>query len=150
MRAHRAISGFGPAMPIRMPVRYFRREELRPLEDCAGVRHWGVSLDRTMLTYFELDPNVRFELHRHDSEQITFVLEGTLFFEIDGRTSAVESGEVVAIPSRVPHVVFTGDAMVKAIDAWSPIVEEYVKIAEGFEAGDRLPNYRDVARVRIW
>jgi quercetin dioxygenase-like cupin family protein len=128
-------------------VRYFRREELRPLKDCAGVRHWGVALDKAMLTFFEVDPNTRFAIHRHDSEQITLVLEGTLFFELDGAATAVNEGEVIAIPSRVPHTAFTRASMVKAVDAWSPVVAEFERRPA---SRTPLPDFSRAARARLW
>ena len=85
----------------------------------------GVALKKTMLTYFEVQPNSRFEKHSHESEQITLVLEGELFFEVAERTVCVKEGEVMAIPSGVPHAVVTQDKSVKAIDAWSPVMEKY-------------------------
>jgi quercetin dioxygenase-like cupin family protein len=41
--------------------------------------------------------------HSHDNEQITYVLEGSLKFDIDGREIIVKSGEVLVIPSQMPH-----------------------------------------------
>ena len=41
--------------------------------------------------------------HKHENEQITFVLEGALEFQIDGRTVMVRAGEVLVIPSWMPH-----------------------------------------------
>lgn len=79
-----------------------------------------------MLTYFEVQPHSRFESHRHESEQITMVLEGALFFETNGKVIEVKAGEVIAIPSNIPHAVFTKDAAVKAVDAWSPVREKYL------------------------
>jgi quercetin dioxygenase-like cupin family protein len=46
---------------------------------------WAVALDKTMLTYFEVQPYSRFESHSHESEQITMVLDGELFFEYEGK-----------------------------------------------------------------
>ena len=86
---------------------------------------WGVSLDNTLLTYFEIDSNSKFETHSHESEQITMVLEGELFFEVDGDTICVGPGEVIAIPSMEPHAAFTKETAVKAVDAWSPVMEKY-------------------------
>jgi amino-acid N-acetyltransferase len=94
-------------------------------EDVPGARMWGVSLERTMLTYFEVDANSRFETHRHISEQITMVLSGELFFEVDGATHCIKPGEVIAIPSNVPHAVWTEKLPVTAIDAWSPVMKKY-------------------------
>ncbi len=86
---------------------------------------WAVALEKTMFTYFEVDPHCRFERHRHESEQITMVLEGVLYFEVDTRVVGVGRGEVIAIPAWVPHAVFTKDEPVKAVDAWSPVMAQY-------------------------
>lgn len=94
-------------------------------EDVPGARMWAVALKKTMLTYFEVQPHSRFESHSHESEQITLVLEGELFFEVSGRVVGVKAGEVIALPSNLPHAVFTREEAVKAVDAWSPIMEKY-------------------------
>jgi len=103
----------------------FPRDTLVLTPDVAGAKMWGVALDKTLLTYFEVAPHCRFDLHAHESEQITLVLEGELFFEFEHGTSCVKNGEVIAIPSHVPHAVFTLDKPVKAIDAWSPVMPQY-------------------------
>jgi len=41
--------------------------------------------------------------HSHEAEQITYILEGALQFELEGRTVTVRKGEVLHIPSNVPH-----------------------------------------------
>jgi quercetin dioxygenase-like cupin family protein len=106
-------------------MQHYTKEKLKLVEAVPGARQWAVSLDKAMLTYFEIDANSRFERHSHESEQITLVLEGVLYFEQDDRVMAVEAGEAIAIPSNAPHAVFTGETAVKAVDAWSPIRAEY-------------------------
>jgi mannose-6-phosphate isomerase-like protein (cupin superfamily) len=96
---------------------------LRP--DVPGARMWAVSLEHTMLTYFKVQPRSRFEPHSHKSEQITRVLSGELFFELLGVVHCVKPGEVIAIPSSVPHSVWTEALAVTAIDAWSPVMRKY-------------------------
>ncbi len=96
---------------------------LRP--DVPGAEMWAVSLHHTMLTYFEVQPNCRFESHSHESEQITMVLSGELFFEVRGVVHPIQSGEVIAIPSSLPHAVWTEALPVTAIDAWSPVMRKY-------------------------
>jgi len=91
---------------------------LRP--DVPGARMWAAGLNNTMLTYFEVDPHTRFEIHLHEGEQITSVIEGELFFELEGNTLRIGAGEVLAIPPGVPHAVFTAQVGAKAFDAWSP------------------------------
>lgn len=117
-------------LDLREEVVHATREALRLRADVAGARMWAVSLHRTMMTYFEVDPNCRFESHSHDSEQITMVLTGELYFEVQGRVRCVQAGEVIAIPSNVPHAVWTESNPVTAVDAWSPVMERYEPFAE--------------------
>jgi mannose-6-phosphate isomerase-like protein (cupin superfamily) len=53
------------------------------------------------------------------------VLEGELFFKFKDRIVCVKRGEVIAIPSNMPHEVYTQNCQVIAIDAWSPVMEKY-------------------------
>ena len=113
---------------INKEARYYPKEVLRLQPDVPGTKMWGIALEKAMLTYFEAEPSCRFERHSHESEQITMVLEGSLFFELeDGKIVEVNAGEVIAIPSNVPHAVYTGKKKTKAVDAWSPVMQKYAK-----------------------
>ncbi len=62
--------------------------------------------ERMMLAHVYLKKGSIVPLHHHDNEQLTYVLEGTLKFWIgseDGDEVVVRSGEVLVIPSNVPH-----------------------------------------------
>jgi quercetin dioxygenase-like cupin family protein len=106
-------------------AKYYPKEKLnlKPVVD--GARMWGVALEKTLLTYFEIEPHSEFALHRHESEQITMVLEGELFFRVDGREIKVGQGEVIALPANVEHGAFTRETPARAVDAWSPVMEKY-------------------------
>ena len=41
--------------------------------------------------------------HSHHNEQLTYILEGALRFWIDGKVIDVKAGEVLTIPSNMPH-----------------------------------------------
>ena len=102
-------------------VQKYSKEALQLKKDISGVKMFAVSLEKTMLTYFEAEMNCRFEKHCHESEQITMVLEGELYFEAKNKVIHLISGEPIAIPSNIEHAVFTKELPVKAVDAWSPI-----------------------------
>lgn len=106
-------------------IKYYPKKNLQLLDDIPGARQWAVSLINTMLTYFEVDPNCTFDSHSHESEQITMVLEGVLYFEHGESIFEVKAGETIAISSNIPHAVFTREAAVKAVDAWSPVMDKY-------------------------
>jgi quercetin dioxygenase-like cupin family protein len=42
-------------------------------------------------------------MHQHESEQMTYVLQGALRMHVAGEELTVREGEVVHIPSRLPH-----------------------------------------------
>lgn len=93
-----------------------------------GARMWAVGLENTMFTYFELEPNTIFPEHSHEAEQITMVLEGELIFAYEGQEVTLGPGDVVAIPSNAVHSAHTGKGRCRAVDAWSPVREEYLSV----------------------
>ena len=106
-------------------IRYYPKDKLQLEQDVPGAKMWAVALEKAMLTYFEVEANSHFDMHKHEGEQITLVLEGTLYFEMSDKTISVKEGDVIAIPSNIKHAVFTKDKFVRAVDAWSPVREEY-------------------------
>lgn len=107
---------------------HYSRAALAMRPDVAGAAYWAVALEQTMLTRFEVKPGARFERHAHDAEQITMVLQGSLTFEFDDQPSInVGPGEVVAIPSGLPHTVSAGLNGADAVDAWSPPRDEFAR-----------------------
>ena len=59
-------------------------------------------------------------LHHHESEQISLILQGAMTFELEGRQVTVRAGEVLVIPSNVPHSALAIEDAV-GIDVFSPI-----------------------------
>lgn len=63
--------------------------------------------------------------HQHESEQVTYILEGALKFELEGREVVVRTGEVLRIPSFVPHrAVALEDTF--DLDVFSPIRHDWL------------------------
>jgi quercetin dioxygenase-like cupin family protein len=74
-------------------------EHLNPLIDRQFV--YG---ERTMLARLELRKGAVVPEHSHENEQITYILEGALRFTMGGgRVLTVGAGEVLVIPSHMPH-----------------------------------------------
>lgn len=87
-------------------VRRFRWEDLEKerLSDRIGRRM--ITAERTMLTHVYLAKGAVVPMHSHENEQITYVLEGALRFWIrdeDSEPIDVRAGEVLVLPSWVPH-----------------------------------------------
>ena len=62
--------------------------------------------------------------HQHLHEQIMHVVEGDFEFTLDGETKICKPGDIVHIPSNLPH---SGKAITpcKLMDVFSPAREEY-------------------------
>ena len=65
-----------------------------------------ISSDRMMIAHVHLKKGDDVPLHHHENEQLTYILSGALhfWFGADGKEEiTVRAGEVVVIPSNVPH-----------------------------------------------
>jgi quercetin dioxygenase-like cupin family protein len=62
-----------------------------------------VTGERSMLARIILRQGCVVPLHSHENEQISYVLEGALKFLIQDQEITVRAGEVLVIPSQVPH-----------------------------------------------
>ena len=52
----------------------------------------------------EFDPGVRFPKHKHPGEEIIYVLEGTLEYEVEGRAPVtLKAGDVLFVPAGAVH-----------------------------------------------
>lgn len=107
-------------------IKVYRKSDLPLRPAVSGAKMWAVGLDKSMLTFFEMEPNTQFADHSHEAEQITLVLEGELSFSYGGETVTLKPGEVIAIPSNVKHSARTGSMSCRAVDAWSPVRKEYL------------------------
>jgi mannose-6-phosphate isomerase-like protein (cupin superfamily) len=107
-------------------IKVYRKNDLPLKPAVAGARMWAVGLDKSMLTYFEMEPDTQFPEHSHEAEQITLVLEGELTFTYGNVNVMLGPGEVIAIPSNERHAVRSGKALCKAVDAWSPVRNDYL------------------------
>ena len=79
-----------------------------------------VTGEKAMLAQVFLAKGCVVPLHQHESEQLSYIVEGALKFELEGREVVVRAGEVLVIPSNVPHsAVALEDTM--DFDIFSPI-----------------------------
>ncbi len=56
-----------------------------------------------MLAQFYLKKGALVPMHAHDSEQMTYVLQGALMLLVDGEEMVVREGEVLIVPTQVEH-----------------------------------------------
>jgi quercetin dioxygenase-like cupin family protein len=84
-----------------------------------------ISGDKAMVAQVFLAKGAIVPEHHHESEQLTYILEGALEFHIDGKTVVVKAGEVLRIPSHMPHeAVALEDTL--DLDIFSPIRHDWL------------------------
>lgn len=107
-------------------MNFFRESDLKAKQVLEGITLRAVAGDKTMMTFFEFEPNAIIPSHKHPHEQITYVIEGEIAFTVDGETKALKKGDGVVIYSNHEHSARVLNKPAKAVDAWHPIREDYI------------------------
>jgi quercetin dioxygenase-like cupin family protein len=84
--------------------------------------------DRMMLAHVYLKKGCIVPKHSHENEQLTYILEGALKFSIGEDGSAeitVRAGEVLLIPSNVPHMAEALEETLD-VDVFSPPRQDWL------------------------
>ncbi|MCL4322085.1 MAG: cupin domain-containing protein [Deltaproteobacteria bacterium] len=100
-------------------------KDIKPKEPVKGISIRSVYLEKAMLTRMEFEPGSVIPEHRHPHEQITYILEGKMDMIVDGVEKTVSMGDAVTIPSNVLHSARIPDEFTVAVDAWSPVRDDY-------------------------
>jgi quercetin dioxygenase-like cupin family protein len=93
-------------MKTESRVRLFRWNDIPKEQVTDRLSRRLVTGERMMLAHVYLDKGCIVPKHSHENEQLTYILEGALRFWIgeDGSEElVVRAGEVLHIPSNVPH-----------------------------------------------
>jgi quercetin dioxygenase-like cupin family protein len=75
-------------------------------------------------------------LHSHHNEQFSYILEGALKFWIDGKEIVVNAGEVLTIPSHIPHKAEALEDTVD-LDIFNPPRADWINKTDQYLRGDK-------------
>jgi quercetin dioxygenase-like cupin family protein len=106
-------------------VRQYRWDEIAPEKVTEMISRKIVTGEREMLAQVSLKKGAIVPQHEHEAEQLTYILQGSLRFIINGDETIVREGEVLHIPSRVPHQAEALDDTVE-LDVFSPIRQDWL------------------------
>ncbi len=76
--------------------------------------------ERAMLAQISIAKDGVVPLHHHESEQLSYCVKGALKFELEGKEIVVRAGQVLVIPSNVPHSAVALEDFL-GFDVFSPI-----------------------------
>jgi len=81
--------------------------------------------DRIMMSHVILKKGSVVPAHKHENEQITYILRGMLKFEVNGKDIVLREGDVLHIPSNVVHsAVALEDTL--DLDVFSPPRQDWL------------------------
>jgi quercetin dioxygenase-like cupin family protein len=107
-------------------------EQLKP-----GLTRKLVSSERMMIAHVYFKKGQEVPQHSHENEQLTYILEGSLKFWFGAEGSqevTVRSGEVIVIPSYLPHrAVALEDTL--DVDVFCPPREDWLNGTDSYLRG---------------
>ncbi len=113
-------------------VRLHRWDEIALEKITEMISRKVVPGDRSTLAQVYVKRGALVPMHEHESEQMTYVLQGALRIQVAGEELIVREGEVVHIPARLPHQAEALEDTLE-LDFFSPPRREW----ESAEAGGR-------------
>ena len=93
-----------------------------------GLARRLVTGERMMIAHVYIKKGVDVPRHSHENEQLTYVLEGALKFWFganDERELLVRAGEVIVIPSHLPHRALAIEDTLD-VDVFSPPRQDWL------------------------
>jgi quercetin dioxygenase-like cupin family protein len=87
--------------------------------------------NKLMLARVFLKKGAHVPEHHHHNEQVTYILEGALKFAIDGKEIVVRAGEVLCIPSDMPHEAWALEDTLD-LDVFDPPREDWLNKTDGY------------------
>ena len=85
-----------------------------------------VAGEREMLAQIYLKRGALVPIHAHESEQMTYILQGSLRFVVGGEEIIVREGEVLHIPSHVAHQAEALEDTLE-LDVFSPVRRDWLR-----------------------
>ena len=107
------------------PVRLHRWDEIALEKVTEMLSRKIVTGEREMLAQVYLKRGCLVPMHSHESEQMTYVLQGALKFLVGGMEVTLREGEVLHIPSRVQHQAEALEDTFE-LDIFSPIRQDWL------------------------
>ena len=115
-----------PVQAKYIPWNTVEREKLNPLIDREMLTGQNLMLARVIMK-----KGAHVPLHHHHNEQVTYILEGALKFAIDGKEIVVKAGEVLCIPSNMPHEAWALEDTID-LDVFNPPREDWLNKTDDY------------------
>jgi quercetin dioxygenase-like cupin family protein len=107
---------------------FLELQRIRPHILREGVIARVVTGERMTLAVVELEPGATVPEHKHENEQLGFVISGTITMRIGSETLELHPGDTYSIPSNVPHEATAGIDGSTVVDAFAPLRADWANL----------------------
>ena len=104
---------------------FYTWDDLPQVPMTPQIRRRLVTGKTVMSVYLNLDKGAIVGEHHHPHEQITHIIAGKIEFVVGGEKKVMNPGDVLVIPSDVPHSAVTLEDTIN-IEIFSPPREEFL------------------------
>jgi quercetin dioxygenase-like cupin family protein len=115
-------------------VQFFRWTDMPKERVTDQISRRLVTGERMMLAHVYIDKGSIVPKHSHENEQLTYILEGALHFwigEDQKEEVIVRAGEVLLIPSNVPHQALALEDTLD-VDVFSPPRQDWLNHTDSY------------------
>jgi unsaturated pyranuronate lyase len=118
---------------------FLELHRIRPHVLREGVHARAVTGERMTLAIVDLEPDSAVPEHKHENEQLGFVISGSLTMRIGGEKRELHAGDTYNIPSNVPHEARAGSEGATVVDAFAPLRADWEALKRETPSAGRWP-----------
>ncbi len=107
-------------------VRVHRWDEIALEKITETISQKIVAGEREMLAQIYLKRGALVPMHSHESEQMTYILQGALKVVVGGEQMTVREGEVLHVPPWIPHQAEALEDTFE-LDVFSPVRQDWLR-----------------------
>ncbi len=112
---------------------------LRPHLIREGITARAVEGERMTMAVVDLDSGAVLTEHRHENEQLGFVISGVITMRIGGEKRELRAGDTYTIPSNIPHDAVAGPEGCTVADVFAPVRADWAGLKRGDPSTGRWP-----------
>lgn len=127
----RGVSSEPTAGDLAFTPTWANTADLKRFSPVPGVVMQSISGGVLMANWVTIEPNSSVPRHQHPNEQLGVMLEGALELTLGDETRLLRPGDAYTIPPDLPHSARTLEEGCVVLDIFSPVREDYRRLAEG-------------------
>jgi quercetin dioxygenase-like cupin family protein len=104
-----------------------------------GVTARVLTGERMTMAVIDLEPNATVPEHKHDNEQLGFVINGSITMRVGSDKRELHAGETYTIPSNIPHEAAAGKEGATVVDVFAPLRADWAALKRETPSHGRWP-----------